>query len=112
MTGEQLMAAILSSFEYCVQASRPITISPMDAFFGLRGGNGTVYITAPKGHPWDVQESINWITITSDEKGVGSGNVTYRVAANMSGQPRRATLTIAGKPFFIWQEGPQALIGR
>jgi len=112
LTKEQLIAAILGSFEYCVQASRPITIAPLDAFFGLRGGNGTIYVTAPKGHPWEVQERINWITITSDATGIGSGKVTYRVTANMSGQSRRATLTVDGKPFFVWQEGPQVFIGR
>jgi len=49
-----------------------------------------------------------WITITSGSSGMGSGTTSYTVAANATGSPRSATLTVAGQAFTVAQAGGTA----
>ncbi len=55
--------------------------------------------------PWVASSTVPWATIGSGSPGLGSGTVTVNVQAN-TGPQRVGQLTIAGKDFYITQEGP------
>ncbi|MES1241672.1 MAG: M4 family metallopeptidase [Acidobacteriota bacterium] len=77
-------------------------LSASSATIGTAGGPGTVDVTAPGGCAWTSSSPVAWITISS--AGSGNGTASYTVAPN-PGAPRSATLTIAGQPFTVNQEG-------
>ena len=80
------------------------TLSP-DAQVAEGGGSGTVTVTASAGCNWTAQSDAGFVSVTSSNKGTGSGSVSYTVAPN-TGLPRTGTLSIAGKTFTITQNGP------
>ena len=55
--------------------------------------------------PWGASSTVPWATIGSGSPGLGSGTVTINVQAN-TGPQRVGQLSIAGKDFYITQEGP------
>lgn len=63
-----------------------------------------VDVTAANGCPWGATSPVSWATIAEGQKGSGSGTVRVVVRAN-SGPARSATLTIAGEPFELAQNG-------
>jgi YVTN family beta-propeller protein len=83
-------------------------ISPKLAQFGPAGGTATIDVPAPAGCSWTVGASTAWITV-STTSGSGPSTVTYNVAAN-GGEPRSATVTIAGQAVQVRQTLPQTWI--
>ena len=79
--------------------------------FSPSGGSGSFNITTQSGCPWTATESLDWVAITSDDGGTGSGTVTYTVSSN-AGAERSGTITISGESFTgthtITQAGPGA----
>ncbi len=63
---------------------------------GSIGGGWSLDITTQGG-------TTNFITITSGQNGNGNGTVGYSVGQNTTGQPRTATMTIAGQTFTVNQ---------
>jgi hypothetical protein len=80
------------------------TITPSSQSFLTAGGNGTIQVTAGENCIWNATTNVSWITITSDNGGLGSGNVAYTVGANSSGISRKATITVAGRTFSVKQK--------
>lgn len=80
------------------------TITPSGQSFLAAGGNGTIQVTAGGTCVWNAASNVSWITITSDNGGVGSGTVTFSVGANASGIARKATITVAGRSFSVKQK--------
>jgi YVTN family beta-propeller protein len=83
-------------------------INPKLGLFGPPGGSGTISVPAPSGCSWTAVASVPWITV-SPTSGSGFATVTYSVGAN-SGEPRSATVTIAGQPVLVRQTVPQMTI--
>ena len=79
------------------------SISPQLQSFISSGGTGSVNVTLSNNCDWTAVSNNSWITITSSNSGVGSGTVTYSVAAN-PGPTRIGTMTIAGKTFTVKQK--------
>ncbi|NOT53367.1 MAG: BACON domain-containing protein [Deltaproteobacteria bacterium] len=67
---------------------------------------GQVAVTTQTGCEWTATSPVPWVTITGESAGTGSGSVTYSVAANAGPNPRRGTMTIAGKLFIVSQRTP------
>ena len=82
------------------------SIAPLQAAFGIGASTGTVSVTAGTGCDWTAVSPVSWITITSGDRGSGSGTVGYAVAASTNS--RSAKLTIAGQPFTVTQSVPAA----
>ncbi|MEW6187274.1 MAG: fibronectin type III domain-containing protein [Thermodesulfobacteriota bacterium] len=78
-------------------------ISPASASFPASGGSGSVTVTTQAGCNWGTSSSTSWLTVHSGS-GIGSGVMTYSVAAN-SGGTRLASLTVAGNVFTLTQSG-------
>ena len=68
------------------------------------GDTGTISVTIPSGCPWSASSNASWITLQSTS-GVGSGTVTYTVSRNNAETLRMGTLTIAGQPVTVNQDG-------
>jgi photosystem II stability/assembly factor-like uncharacterized protein len=77
-------------------------LTPTSASFGAPGGSGTVGVSCSAGCPWTAASNASWLAVTGGASGVGSGTVSYSVAAN-TGNARTGTLTIAGQTFTVYQ---------
>lgn len=64
----------------------------------------TINVTAGAGCVWTTRTDANWVTVDTGSTGSGNGTVRLLVQAN-SGSERSTTVTIAGQPFDLHQEG-------
>jgi hypothetical protein len=81
------------------------TISPLNESVSVDGGTGSVDITIAQSCIWSAVSNATWITITSQNSGIGPGTLTYSVAPNTGGSTRKGTVKIAGQTFSIKQKG-------
>jgi hypothetical protein len=63
-----------------------------------------IKITAEPGCPWTAASTVPWVSVAEGAGGSGDGTVRLAVQPN-SGPRRSVTLTIAGQPFALTQEG-------
>ena len=54
---------------------------------------------------WSADSSASWVTVLSAMPRYGDDRVSYRVAANGTGSPRTATITVRDKTLTIRQAG-------
>jgi len=92
-----------------VSLSCTFGLSPGIATFGTAASSGNTVTVTPAvtcGN-WSVSPSpFPWLVITGGGGGgTGIGTVTYNLLANPNLAPRSETLTIAGQPFTVTQEG-------
>lgn len=77
------------------------SVSPLAATFTPAGGSGALAVTASAGCSWTASAAPSYLTITSGASGIGSGTVSYALAANTAAPnaataARTAALTAAG----------------
>jgi hypothetical protein len=63
-----------------------------------------VNVTTGGGCTWTSSTTASWVTIDTGRTGSGSGTVRLVIPAN-GGAPRSTTVTIAGSPFTLTQDG-------
>jgi uncharacterized delta-60 repeat protein len=80
-------------------------LSPTFKTFTASGGAGIILVTAEPRCAWSGVTNVNWIHVTSNCCGIGSGSVSYTVLPNPTTVSRKAMITIAGKVFAIKQKG-------
>jgi hypothetical protein len=81
------------------------SISPRFNSFPSSGGLSSVDVIAANQCIWSAVSNSNWITITSNDNGIGVGEVKYSVAVNPGAAARKGTITIAGQTISIKQKG-------
>jgi hypothetical protein len=82
------------------------TISTNSATVPALGGSATFNVTvSPAGSSWGVTSNVPWLTFDR-AYGAGSGTVTYRVAPNTSGGPRRGILRVGMHTIAVLQQTP------
>jgi hypothetical protein len=81
------------------------SISPTYRAFAASGGAGAINVTAPDRCSRQATSTVNWVTITSGNVGIGNGVVTYTVAANLSAAGRQGVIIVAGRAFLVKQKG-------
>src|SRR5579872_5092121 len=86
-----------------VSAQCPSALNAGGQAFTPAGGSGSIVIMALQGCAWNVTGTPGWVTLTSSAMGIGSGTLTYQVAANVGGD-RTAGITIGGVNFTVEQE--------
>jgi hypothetical protein len=79
-------------------------ISPLSQAFPAGIGTGTINVFASEDCVWNATSNANWITITSQGAGMGNGSVSFSIAANLTLNPRKGTITVAGRTFTIKQK--------
>jgi Putative binding domain, N-terminal/Viral BACON domain len=101
----------IAGLTYTVQQAGTLpcsfSIDPSSQSFGTGGGTGVVNVSATIGCQWGASSGASWVKITGNATGIGSGQVSYTVEAN-TGEPRIATLLIAGQTFNVVQDGASA----
>jgi hypothetical protein len=81
-----------------------VSLSPTGAIaVPSAGATGTIGVTTAASCPWSSSSNEAWVTVTP-VAGSGNGAVTYAVQANY-GPTRQATLTVAGHPFTLTEDG-------
>jgi hypothetical protein len=63
-----------------------------------------IAVTADPGCAWTAASSVPWVTVRDGRTGSGTGLVRLHVQPN-TGPARSTTVTIAGEPFALRQEG-------
>jgi len=81
------------------------TLIPPTKNFRAAGGSVSVEVSIGSSCAWSASSSVPWATIGAGSPGLGSGAVVINVEAN-TGPNRIGELTIAGKSFYVSQEGP------
>ena len=83
------------------------TLSTMLQTISGGGGTSSVDVTVVGSNcaAWTATTSTTWITIKSPASNLGSGTVTYSVAANPYAYSRSGVITIAGQSFTVSQSG-------
>jgi PKD repeat protein/pimeloyl-ACP methyl ester carboxylesterase len=69
------------------------------------GGTGTFSVQVVGGCPWNVTESLSWLSITLGNSGSGTGLVSYLVSSNPDCLSRTGVVTVAGRTFTVTQAG-------
>jgi hypothetical protein len=85
------------------------TLTPASQDIGAAGGSGSTAVSTNTVCVWTAVSNAPWITVTSGANGVGSGFVTFTIAAN-TGAARTGTLEIARRVFTVTQAAAAAPI--
>jgi hypothetical protein len=86
----------------CSYGLAPVVIS-------AEGGSGSMLVTTGDGCSWSVADLPPWMTLTSSNSGTGTGMITYSAQPNLAETSRSATVTVAGQPVNLTQEGSATL---
>jgi photosystem II stability/assembly factor-like uncharacterized protein len=92
-------------FDYHFTAPCAEPLSSARQSFEAAGGDGSVTFTTASDCIWTVESRVDWIRVTSDGTGAGSGTMSYSVAPNESTAPRRGSIAIAGRVLQVTQAG-------
>ena len=82
------------------------TIRPGHFDAGRGADEIRIRVSADSGCTWTAASTVSWVTVTDGATGSGDGNVRLAIQRN-SGPPRAVTLTIAGQPFVLTQDGSE-----
>lgn len=85
-------------------------IWPENQFFPADRWGASVMVSAHTGCSWTATSNENWINITFNSGGSGSGWIEYWVENNQSSSPHSGTITIAGQTVTVNQAGATDLI--
>ncbi len=81
------------------------SLSSDGASFDSDGGEGSVDVVSPEGCDWTATANDNWISVTGQAGGSGSGPVTFTVDPNISALPRSGSITVEDQILPISQTG-------
>ena len=88
------------------QSGCSYALTPTFLSFPSGGGAGSTTVVTTEDCIWTATSNDGWITITSDNGGLGSGTLTFTVGANSSGGSRKGTINISGTLFSVKQKFP------
>ena len=105
-TGTVTVASQTVTIQQAAAPPAPCTYAIKPTYYDAGRGPDTVTInvTAGAGCQWSTRNDATWVTVDAGSTGSGNGIVRLLVQAN-SGSERSTTLTIAGQPFALHQEG-------
>jgi len=82
----------------------PFSLSPLGEFFTQTGGPGSLNVIATASCSWSASTKADWISITSNESGVGNGVISFEARENFTGSPRQAVISISDINHFVVQD--------
>jgi len=104
-TGTVVIAGATVTVQQEGLAACSYALSPERASITADGGRGVITVTTAAHCAWQASADASWLRVTSGASGTGPGKVEYDVHAHPSPLPRSGTLTVAGHPFMVDQEG-------
>jgi hypothetical protein len=87
------------------QSGCSYAVTPNSSSFPASGGAGSFTVVTTEDCIWTATSNVNWITITSDNGGLGSGTLTFSVGTN-GGANRKGTINVSGSQFSVKQKSP------
>lgn len=88
------------------QSGCSYAVTPKSSSFSSSGGAGSFTVVTTEDCIWTATSGVSWITITSDNGGLGTGTLTFSVGANGSGVSRKGTINVSGSQFSVKQKSP------
>ncbi|MFM1769790.1 MAG: hypothetical protein RJA22_2319 [Verrucomicrobiota bacterium] len=82
-----------------------VTLGATNASHGPGAETNSLAVSTLPGCTWTVTKTNTWITILTPATGVGTGMVTYALAANTNLAVRSAVIRIGTQPFTVTQDG-------
>jgi hypothetical protein len=82
----------------------PLALSPTTQFFATAGGAGSTNVIATGSCGWTALVSVDWITLTSSDTGLGNEVVTFEVRENFTGSARQAAINVGGVAQLVVQD--------
>ena len=79
------------------------SLSPPTASYAAAGGTGMFTVNTQPNCAWTATAVDAWITITAGSSGSGTGDVSYTVGSNATGQSRSGVISAGGQAFGISQ---------
>lgn len=79
------------------------SLNPPTASYASAGGSGTFTVTTQANCAWTAATVDTWLTITAGKSGSSTGDVSYTVESNATGQARSGTISVGGQTFGISQ---------
>lgn len=70
------------------------------------GGTGVLAVTTQPECAWDASSTSDWISALAPATGQGTGNVSFRVAANDGAAAREGLITVNGEQARVSQRAP------
>jgi pseudomonalisin len=80
----------------------PSGLSPLAAVLPAAASVGIATLTVPATMSWNAVASAGWLSVTPTS-GAGNQSLTYVAAANQTGNPRGATIAVAGQVLTLTQ---------
>jgi all-beta uncharacterized protein/BACON domain-containing protein len=103
-TGTVVIAGATFTIEQAGAQACGYTIRPTYYNAGRGPDDAKIDVRSTGECRWSATSNASWVSVSEGATGTGNGSVRLLVQAN-SGGPRRTTLTIAGEPFTLSQEG-------
>ena len=86
------------------QSGCAYALTPTFQTFSGGGGAGNTTVVTTEECIWSATSNVNWITITSDNGGLGAGSLSFTVLVNNTGASRKGTINISGTTFSVKQK--------
>jgi len=86
-------------------AACTFTLSTTSVSIGASGGSGSVGVSTGSTCAWTARSDLSWVTATSGTAVTGSGTFAFTVAAAAGSSSRTGTVTVAGQPVTVNQQG-------
>jgi len=81
------------------------TITPSFQSFPAGGGAGSFNLFCEDRCAWEATASdSSWITINPPSVGTGNATLSFTIAANATGKPRKGTITVGNQVFTVKQK--------
>lgn len=103
-TGDEV-SRMISSLAVGPPPACSFQVGPTTFTASAAGGPASANVSTAPGCTWTASSNVSWVTVTSASPAVGSGQVAFSVAARTTPAPRSGTLTVAGRPLVIVQQG-------
>ena len=86
-------------------ASCTFTLSATSVTIGAAGGPGSIAVSTASHCTWAARTDAAWISATGGTSATGPGTFSFTVAAASGTAARTGTLTVAGQPVLVTQQG-------
>ncbi len=80
----------------CPEPGCSYSIAPLTVSVGGGSGSGRLAVTTDASCSWSATSNASWLTLPPGASGMGSGTVSYNVAASSATTTRTGTLTAGG----------------
>lgn len=97
--------SVQSPLEFSPDCMCRVSLNPIDNYFSMAGGTGSLNIACSVGCQWKALTDVEWIRATSGSSGSGNSVFSYSVDGNLTRTSRQGTITVEGHIYTVVQDG-------